>query len=80
MTPAKFRKATEALGISQRRLALVLKCSPRLPLEWGNGKRKVPEAIGVWLDACVANRGAHPDPAPPKDWRGKRGPKPTNNG
>ena len=70
MTPGRYRACLEALGWSQRYLAVVLGCSDRLPRLWAMGGAPVPPAVAEWLQALVAAHEAVPVPA---DWRQKRG-------
>ena len=72
MTPTRYRECLDVLSLSQRGLAPILQCSDRLPRAWATGKDTVPPAIAAWLEAWVATRLAHPDPAPPETWRRRR--------
>jgi hypothetical protein len=73
MSANRYKMTLGALRISQRELARLLKCSTRLPVEWGTGRMEVPAAIGAWLEACLAVRKSYPYPRPPKHWRKPRG-------
>jgi hypothetical protein len=46
----------------------MLRCSDRLTHRWASGKIAVPVGIAGWLEAWLAVRQAHLDPAPPDDW------------
>ena len=70
MTPGRYRACLEALGWSQRYLAVVLGCSDRLPRLWAMGGAPVPPAVAEWLVALVAAHEAVPVPA---NWRQPRG-------
>jgi hypothetical protein len=69
MTPTRYRECLAALGLSQRGLAPLLRCSDRLPRSWATGREPIPQVISDWLEAWVANKLAHPDPPPPEGWR-----------
>jgi hypothetical protein len=73
MTPTRYRECLDILGLSQRGLAPILRCSDRLTRSWATGRDVIPAEVADWLDAWVATRLAHPDPAPPDNWQGKRG-------
>lgn len=69
MTPERYRYALKKLRISQRELARMLKCSTRLPADWGIGKQAVAPGVAIWLEGCLAIVEANPLPEPPRDWR-----------
>jgi hypothetical protein len=72
MTPTRYREALETLGLSQRGLAPILRCSDRLTLSWATGREAIPPEVAGWLESWVAIRLAHPDPPPPEGWRRQR--------
>jgi hypothetical protein len=69
MTPTRYRECLEILGLSQRGLAPLLRCSDRLTRSWATGRETIPTEVSDWLEAWVTNRLAHPDPPPPASWR-----------
>lgn len=69
MTPTRYRECLAVLGLSQRGLAPILRCSDRLPRVWATGAEAVPPLVAAWLEACAAHRLAHPDPPPPVGWQ-----------
>lgn len=75
MTVKRYHQVLDALRLSQRALAPFLGCSDRLPRAWGMGTHTIPPAVADWLEACVDNRRAHPDPLPPteEEWRRRTG-------
>jgi hypothetical protein len=72
MTPDRYRKCLDILGLSQRGLAPVLRCSDRLTRDWAMGRASVPPRVAEWLETCVTVRLANPDPPVPDGWRRSR--------
>jgi hypothetical protein len=68
MTAVRFRECLASLGLTTNDLARSLECSDRMTRRWASGRAEVPAGICRWLEAWVAVRQAHPDPAPPQDW------------
>ena len=77
MTPTRYRDCLNTLGLSQRGLAPILRCSERLPRAWATGREIIPSEVADWLEAWVAIRLAHPDPSPPENWSRRRSPTAT---
>jgi hypothetical protein len=78
MTPTRYRECLDVLGLSQRGLAPILRCSDRLTRSWATGRDIIPCEVAAWLEAWVAIRLAHPDPPPPENWR-RRQPDPASD-
>jgi hypothetical protein len=72
MTPTRYRECLDTLGLSQRGLAPILRCSDRLTRSWATGREAIPPEVADWLESWVAVRLAHPDPRPPEGWRRRR--------
>jgi transcriptional regulator with XRE-family HTH domain len=62
MTSTKFRLALQALHWSQRNLAEVLRCSPRLVRMWANAEAPVPAEVAVWLEGLQVAHQTHRPP------------------
>jgi DNA-binding transcriptional regulator YiaG len=45
MTPAEFRDALKALGLTQRRFALIAKAGPVTVNRWAQGEQAVPGPV-----------------------------------
>jgi hypothetical protein len=56
MTPERYRECLDLLGLTQRGLSRVLRCSDRLTREWATGVSGVPREVAVWLEASVVLR------------------------
>jgi hypothetical protein len=69
MTPTRYRECLDTLGLSQRGLAPILRCSDRLTRSWATGREAIPPEVADWLESWVAIRVAYPDPPPPGGWR-----------
>jgi hypothetical protein len=78
MTPTRYRECLDALGLSQRGLAPILRCSDRLTRSWAAGRDFIPPEVAAWLESWVTIRLAHPDPPPPENWR-RRHPDPPSD-
>jgi hypothetical protein len=78
MTPTRYRECLDALGLSQRGLAPILRCSDRLTRSWATGREIIPLEVAGWLESWVTIRLAHPDPPPPENWR-RRQPDPPSD-
>lgn len=77
MTPTRYRECLGTLGLSQRGLAPILRCSDRLPRAWATGREIIPLEVADWIEAWVAIRLEHPDPSPPENWSRRRSPTAT---
>jgi hypothetical protein len=80
MTPTRYRECLDTLGVSQRGLAPILRCSDRLPRAWATGREIIPSEVANWLEAWVAIRLEHPDPSPPENSSRRRSPTATADG
>lgn len=62
MKPLAFVKIRLAAGMSQRELALILRCQSFRVSEWETGRREIPLVLATWMRAL--NRGkAGPAPS-----------------
>lgn len=56
MTPERYRECLDLLGLTQRGLSRVLRCSDRITREWATGVSSVPREVAVWLESSVVLR------------------------
>jgi hypothetical protein len=71
LTPERYQECLDQLGLSQRGLAPVLRCSDRLTRAWATGTATIPREIAVWLESCVLLRRGKPKARLPQpmEWR-----------
>ncbi len=54
MTPAEYRTALSALGITQARLGRLCKVNKDTPTNWGKGRTEIPRSVALLLRAVEA--------------------------
>lgn len=54
MTPTDYRNTLAALGISQARLARLVKVNKDTPTNWGQGRTEIPGAVETLIKALVS--------------------------
>lgn len=66
MNADQLRTCLEAIGWSQRHLALTLNTHPTTVRRWAQDKKPIPSSVGLWLDTLAAFHNEH---AKPQGWQ-----------
>jgi len=62
VTASAFRGCLEALGWTQRGLAVLLGVAHNTVHRWALGQARIPEDVAAWLGEAAAFMRAHPPP------------------